>query len=64
MIHRKLVLKQSNAKRRFVVPTITEEASLTDVTLTSGGHGGRRGEGRHGGGRHGGGRHGGGGRGH
>lgn len=40
-------MQDTHAKRRFVEPTLTEEASLTDVTLTSGGKGGRY-SGRHG----------------
>jgi len=32
-------MRDTHTKRRFVEPTLTEEASLTDVTLTSGGKG-------------------------
>ena len=61
----------TRSERQFVEPTITLEASLTDVTLLSGGKGGsnRHGHGneKHGGGHgggHGGEQHGGGGHGH
>ena len=65
-------MPDDRSERQFVEPTITPEASLTDVTLLSGGAGGKKGHGhgnerqggRQGGGRHGNEHHGGGGRGH
>jgi hypothetical protein len=62
----------NRSERPFVEPTITPEASLTDVTLLSGGYSGKKGKGHghenrgggHGNGGHGGEHHGSGGRGH
>lgn len=61
-------MPENRSERPFVEPTITPEASLTDVTLLSGGYSGKKGKGHgnesHGSGPHGNEHHGGGGRGH
>ena len=62
-------MPDNRSERHFVEPTITPEASLTDVTLLSGGKSGKKGHGHgHGNEKHGGGgqsgEHHGGGRGH
>ncbi len=62
-------MHDADGKRPFVEPTITPEASLTDVTLLSGGIGRHKGgpshdSNPHGGGQHGGEHHGSGGHGH
>jgi hypothetical protein len=41
-------MQDTDTKRRFVEPTLTEEASLTDVTLTSGGKASHHSNSRHG----------------